>query len=170
MAIPLMTYQYFTSGRLAIAGLAGNDSAAQAHQAAMQKHINRFEPHYLKRLLGKDLYDAFKLGMSVTTPDARWSDLAAQIYDTTNKESPLANVVWYKWMVDHQTFNTMSGIKKMTAADSISSNNAQMTTGIFNEAVDAFQDIYDWLEENESDYPEWEHEDFDFRKINIFDI
>lgn len=170
MAIPILTYQYFTSGRLAIAGLAGNELGAQATQTSIQKYINLFEPKYLKRLLGDDLYDAFKTGMSVTTPDARWTNLAAQIYDTTAKESPIANLVWYKWLSDHQTVTTASGMKKATASDAASVNNVQMITDIYNDAVDSLQDVYDWLETNEATYPEWEHGAFDFRKINIFDI
>ena len=170
MAIPVLTYQYFTTGRLAIAGLAGNELGSQAHQASLQKYINLFEPKYLKRLLGDDLSAAFITGMAATTPDARWTALKSVIYDTTEKTSPIANMVWFEWLRDHQTVTTASGMKQVGGSDSVSAVNTQMIVRIQNDAVDDFQDVYDWLEANEDTYPEWEHGAFDFRKINIFDI
>jgi len=59
--------------------------------------ITRFEPMFLKSLLGVDAYEEFLESES----DAKWDDLKAALRDETNKISPIANYVFYNYHLEN---------------------------------------------------------------------
>ena len=166
----LIDYTYFQTGRVVIYNLAGTGDINRSIQEEVDKYVAIFEKKCLKRLLGNDLYDAFIAGLAESSVETRWSALKGLLIDYQNKLSPIASYVWYWWLVDHQTVQVAGAQTKFNASDSENAINTQQIVDVYNDMVDEFQDVYDYIEENSDIYPEWENDAFDFAKINVFDI
>jgi hypothetical protein len=162
---------YFQKGLTYIPNTIGTGAFQEAVINNVKNYIARFEPVFLKDLLGDDLYDAYIAGISVLpTPAARWTALRSQLLDSTNKISPIANFVYYHFQKNQQTQTTQSGDKKTNSPGMENSINSDKVCAAWNEMVKKCADIYDWLEENKATYPEWEGDLYTCDYINIFDI
>ena len=59
--------------------------------------ISRFEPLYLKALLGDDAYEEFL----ETEDDAKWNELKTKLVNEDKKKSPIANYVFYHYHLEN---------------------------------------------------------------------
>jgi len=167
----LIDYTYFTSGRLVITGLAGNDVINDSNIDEVEQFIAIYEKWALKRLFGTDLYAAFVTDMETVPVPSRWTPVIAMLLpDTTHKLSPLANLIYYGYIGDKQALLTAGQTVKVVAADSVTAGVPMLMTAIYNEAVDDLSDVYDYIAENSTLFPEWEGDAFAFAHINFLDI
>ena len=161
----ILSYQYFTTGRVRISGLSDSDSnlsgVSDSKTSLLNSYIDATEKQILKQFLGDDLYDAFIEGLDTDPVPARWTSLKNQLIDSTNYTSPLTAFVFFKWMRDHTTNNIEDG--QFTKEGY--SINESMLIDLWNEAVDDMEDVFDWLVDNNADYPEWEGGDFPLNKM-----
>jgi len=167
----LIDYTYFTSGRLALTGLSGNDVINDSNIDELEQFIAIYEKWALKRLFGKDLYAAFVTDMETVPVPSRWTPVIALLLpDTTRKLSPLANLIYYGYISDKQALLAAGQHVKIQTTDTIATGAPLLMTQLYNEAVDDLSDVYDYISENSSDFPEWDGDAFAFAHINFLDI
>lgn len=109
-------------------------------------YINKYEPEFLKQLLGVSLYDDMLVGLAVTpTPDPKWTTLRDKIINSQAKVSPIANYVWY-WMKRREVSQAtgMGEVKPESENGTIVSPAGQMTRA-WNEMVDLDFEFYNWF-------------------------
>ncbi len=161
----LLSYNYFINGRARISGLSVNSSnlsaVSDSQKSLLNYYIDDAEKQILTEFLGKNLYEAFIEGLDATPIVARWTLLKNQLVDSTLHVSPLATFVFFKWMRDHITLNTENG-QYMKDEYSV---NESMLIDMWNIAVDDMEDVFDWLVDNSSEYPEWQGGSFALKKM-----
>lgn len=89
----------------------------------------------------------------------------------SNKYSIVAYFVYYNWLRRNTTVTTANGEQNNTseAAKPASSINKQVR--VWNTMVDWGNELYQYLQANVNDYPEWQyHKWCNLRKINHFNI
>lgn len=163
--------------------------------------IETYEEEYLKKVLGYDLWLAFSTGIEGSgTPDQRWLDLLEGLPFTylsknynwdgfeTLLKTPIANYVYYKYMEDQSTINTLAGTTVQVVDNNSRVNAVSKMVDAWNRMVDMNKTLWMFLKANTSVYPEWIDDDFQawpwwsdvnypygncsdlFRKINSLDL
>lgn len=152
----------------------------------VESFINTYETEYLKKVLCYDLWKAFTSGITGSDdPDEKWADLLngkefeynGRNYKWdgfTNDElkSPIANYVYYRYMEDQASDNTLVG----TAAQNVDNNSRKNAVS---KMIDAWNSMVEmnivlsyFLKANAETYPEWENcecgEVFNYK--NSFDL
>lgn len=123
--------------------------AQKSQQTVAEKigmYINKYEPEFLKELLGETLYNDMIIGLAVTpTPDPKWTTLRDKIINSTSKVSPIANYVWY-WMKRRNVSQAtgMGEIKPEGENGTIVSPSDQITR-TWGEMVDLNFEFYNWV-------------------------
>ncbi len=129
-----------------IVNVSGTNPTVTANAALLAHYITRYEPEYMKMILGVTLYDEFIAGLAVTpTPDAKWTALKAKFIDSTNKISPIMAYVWNRYWTFETTKSSSMGQSepKVENATIVSSN--QKLVLAWNDAMYGAATILDWL-------------------------
>ena len=135
-------------------GSSGNGNSRRLDEIEEGKRtsfINRYEAQYLKKILGVDLYNAFKAGYEATPPIAeKWTELAEALADSTNKISPIANYVqvWYLRRVDISD----TGVVGSKTDNSVRLDPTDLIVQVWNEMVPLNIEFAEWLEDNRATY------------------
>lgn len=119
--------------------------------STVQGFIDKYEPIFLKALLGASLYTDFKAGLAVDPgpPAAKWAALKDQISYAT------ADYIYWQYMTDKQTQSVGVGEQQAKAA------NAEMTSPIlkmvraWDEMVDLNFDTVKFILDNPDDYGDY---------------
>lgn len=77
--------------------------------------IKKYEKRFLILLLGDTVYDDFINGLSEDPIPVKWSELRDRLINSEDKESPIANYVYYWYMRDQSTTSTGIGETKPNA-------------------------------------------------------
>lgn len=164
----LIDKTYFAKGLCAIANSNETDVVSRSIAANVQNYIDIYESEYLKMLLGDDLYDYVMAHPS----EPRIVALIGKLKNTTTLQSPIANYVFYRYMKLNQVIQTQSGDKENSQAGMITNVNASLYVAVWNQMVDWSIDLYDWLVENSTTYPEFETDlcAMIYERINILSI
>jgi len=165
MANPVIDYTYFQTPPVAIPNIALTPGPYLARKEELDRYILIYEKKYLREMLGDTLYDLFVAGPAVE----RFVTMMAQLRDTDNKISPIANYVYVRYMQDTQKVTTSSGDKETQSPGMINQVNSQKYSSIINDMITMSEDLYDWISDNASDYPEWECA-FKFERSYLFGI
>jgi len=146
--------------------------------------ISDAQKKYLIAALGYELYKLFIAELPVPTSDrftdlldgvdytdangnqARWNGLA-----NTEKESFLSYFAYYNALGSGQYNATNNGVTVQMFENSELISPIAKQTFAYNEGVNLYNELYDYLFENEDTYPEWDNEDWiELKKVNIFNI
>lgn len=100
--------------------------------------INKYEKKFLILLLGQSVYDDFINGLSENPIQNKWIDLRDKIINSEDKESPMANFVYYWYMRNFATTSTGIGETKPNA------ENASIVSGV-DKQVRAWNEMSDWV-------------------------
>ena len=119
-------------------------------QTQVQRFINHYEPEYLKFVLGETLYNECIAGLTVVTPDAKWTALKAKFVDSTNKLSPIANYVYRKLAQKTKIFWIQTGEGENTVQYT-----REGLADSWNDMVYQTAEIVEWLEDNSATYPNY---------------
>lgn len=151
----------------------GELSIAQISQveiaASLQIIIDSREDELLLKLLGYELYKAYKAGVTGSTQKyldirdgkeytdtsgnlTKWVGLKFAIGNA--KKSLIANYVYYHYLADNASFTTGSGEKKTDLAINVSPEMKMIRA--WNEMVNWNIDLHQFLMANISTYPEYE--------------
>ncbi len=160
----------------------GKFSIAQVEQKAVNDKLKdliaTYQPQLLKACLGYELYAAFMEGLDVgsdETVDQRWLDLKnGKVFTTTygkteewigftnsNKLqfSPLVSYVYYQWLCDLNTQVAGINTVQSKAENAVIASPAQRMTEAYNQMVLDVRILWEFLNANESTYPEFNMED-----------
>lgn len=159
----LIDSSYFV-GKYEITNVIGSAAPVVINAAKLTTFIVKYEPEYLRALLGTSLYDEFIAGLAVTpTPDAKWTDLKDKIVDTINKLSPIVPYVWNRYWTSEETKTSSLGqlLSKAENAQVVSGNTKLIRS--WNDSMQGAETIYDWLilPEQRETYPN-QDTDLDF--------
>jgi len=165
----LVDSSYFV-GEYEITNVIGTAAPVVINAAKLTQFIVKYEPEYLKALLGTTLYDEFIAGLAVLpTPDAKWTDLKNKLVDTTNKLSCIVPYVWNRYWTAEETKSSSLGQLLSKAENAqVVSGNAKLVS--WNDAMTQAAVIYDWLVENQSTYTTLEADQEFFYLTNILGI
>jgi len=136
---------YFT-GEYLIQNVLGTNPIVTINDALLTKFITKYEPEYLKLLLGETLYDELIAGLAVTpTPAAKWIALKAKLIDTVNKNSPIEAYIWNRYWLSEETKTTTMGqvVSKVENGYIVSSN--QRLVSSWNDAMMQGVEFLRWL-------------------------
>jgi hypothetical protein len=160
---------YFVSGQTAIPNVASTATAGAAIAVTVTRYITMYEPDFIKKLLGDDLYADY-----VATPtDAKWNAFKALLYNATTKISPIANYVWYIYQEQNQVMMTGGGDKKSGDATMTPEVNVAKMIGVWDSMRKMVADIVDYFDANTATFPLWDggaSAEFYFDMVNNFDI
>lgn len=136
------------------------DSAGLAN---VQLFINQYEPEYLQRILGYDLWKVFTEGEPT---DPRWEALLGGEeyiqYDKTRKfeglaamPSPIAQYIYYHFMEDNAIHTVLTGTTVPKTANAIPSNPVPKLVQAWNDMVKLNRSLAAFLNAKSDVYPEW---------------
>ena len=150
-SIPLLTVSYFI-GELQIPNITGSAPAVTPRVNELQWFINKYEPEYLRLLLGDDLYTAFAAGIAAVTPEAKWTALKNKIYviDSVNGVylSPGAGYVYYHYMCNAMSVTTSVGEVKPGKPSTVQVVNTRKMVVAWRSMCEDSEAIWEWLEED----------------------
>jgi hypothetical protein len=110
--------------------------------------IAKYEDEFLVKLLGKELFDAYKEGISAETPLDVWVELDKQIYREKNgfKFSPAANYVYFEIINASVTDTTLAGVMKIEGGDGVKAASiVGKQVKAWNDMCDMVGDIRRWI-------------------------
>ncbi len=130
-----------------------------------EAYIDRYEKQYLIELLGVTEYGNFIADLSGGVPVTAkfltlFNPLAVELNDmnivTDGMKEMLKGFVYFHWVRDNMTSQTTVGSKQTQSenADNISATSALIQSR-FNDSVDAFLSIQYYIEQNDSDYEDY---------------
>jgi hypothetical protein len=153
-------YSYFV-GNKSIPNLDKDPTAFDANYIAV------YQKEILIKLLGYNLYLAFEAGLDVTpTPLAIWTDLrdgSTYTVDSINTQNPgckdiVANYVYCKYV--SANYEQLTGLGS-TSANGINATNVSPENKMIKAWNNMYRDyylVYNFISNNESDYPNWDFE------------
>lgn len=147
---------------------------------SLTKFIDKYEPIYLSRILGLQLYNDFIAGLAVVTPDQKWLDLrdGKEFTDScgnlrkwtgfvnAQKVSPIAYYVYRQWLNNSAQNTTGSGQATVETENAVRVNIIPKVNEIWNQMVDLNNVLAEFLIVNEADYGKWKPY---FDRLYIYD-
>ena len=132
-------------------------------------YIAVYQKEILIKLLGFDLYLAFEAGLSEGTIAQKWTDLkngSTYVVDGVKKQNPGVKdiVVYYvycKWLSANYNQITGVGVINSTAENAEKIDPEIKIMAGWNTMVNYYNMVYDFINEKETDYPNW-----DFTELN----
>lgn len=133
-------------------------------QENLQLFINKYEPKFLKMLLGNTLYNEYLIGITPVPVDPptdpvtfepipqKWLDLQDQLRNITTKVSPIANYIYFFFVRDAVLYNSGTGVQQAEGENSIRGNSQIKTVRAWNEINELSFEIYKFLKTNVSIY------------------
>lgn len=131
--------------------------------------IEIYEPEYLRKALGLDLYEAFTEGI-VGSPggyEQRWIDLLDGItfdykgfnrkwngFDPEDKLTPIANYVYYRYLEDTASDVTLAGTSTGKTDNNARTAPMQKMVNAWNDMVEMNHELHRFLLHNDA-YPEY---------------
>lgn len=131
----------------------------------LQHMIDYYEEEFLIKLL------SYQLKQAIGTSGTRWTDILNgkdYVYGVQTRrwrglkftqgginKSPIANFIYCEWTKKEVSATTGSGEKKISSKIAIDNNPSQKICRAWNEMVHWNQGLFEFLQINHLDYPEW---------------
>lgn len=155
--------------------------------------VKEYQKEYLMGILGYDTYLLFAAGLAVVAPtpiDAKWLAIRDGVTFTAwdgrqyawtglinaDKDSPLADYVYYHWLRENQSHSSGIGETQAQPQAGRMTSSAQKQATAYNRMVKKNRILRDMLQSNYTGYPEYqnymgyaEQEKF-MRTINAYGI
>ena len=122
---------------------------AQGRNEAMNMFIAKYESEFLKKLLGKELADAFRAGLKEDPISEKWGKLKSLLIDEELKISPIANYVYYWYKRNASSTSTSLGEVKANQSYAINVSEANKMVRAYNEMCDQIEEFHSlivWLD------------------------
>ena len=139
----MIDYTFFQDGLLMVDGamaLASPSPTTTAIKNRIDWYIQRYEPEYMCKLLGEELYKDF-LDNGESDKWVEFKELLVKSNDLA-KTSPIANYVYFFLVRDSQSTATINGVKK--DGDNLVNPQTKMVQA-WNDMVNTTRRIYTWL-------------------------
>ncbi|MDR2775630.1 MAG: hypothetical protein LBC19_12990 [Tannerella sp.] len=150
-------------GELSIGQVEHPDIAAR-----VQLSIDKYEPLYLRKLLGNELATLLKTEYAKEEPEQKWRDLADKI------KTPCTLYIYYNYVRGNVTLSTGVGEVLSKSENAVNMPVIDKSVSAWNEMVKHNHDFLSWVESDT--YPEYDRKlhccrDSDMcRMINAFGI
>ena len=162
----LVDTTYFAKGQLAINNVTDTGFAGLSVAENVSDYVARYEPVYLTKLLGATLY-AYLVAHQT---EPRIVALIAKLRNSTDKISPIASYIYYRYMQENQVIQTEGGDKETAPAGMTTMANLAKHCAIWNWMSDQSTIINDWLTDNLATYPEFSQtSDEDLESWELFE-
>lgn len=164
-----LTAAYFVN-ELLVPGVVGGSYAQVENLTMLESFIAKYEPEFLKRILGEQLYAEYAAAIALSPTSGAWFDLNAQLYQTTPfYQSPAANYVYFKFWKHNATVTAAQGETQAKFENSeLVSIGAKMVRA-WNEMCDLSDAVQQWIDDHATDYTTWGTEDHEsMTKISIY--
>jgi hypothetical protein len=138
----MVDYTFFQDGLLMVDGTMALATPSPTNRAIAERigwFIGRYEPEYLCKLLGEELYNDFL----ESEESALWDEFRSLVADNAAKVSPIANYVYFFMVRSDQSRATINGVKK-DGDDNLVSPNEKLVAA-WNDMVAANRKLYVWL-------------------------
>lgn len=144
----MIDYTFFQDGLLRVDGamaLAAPSPTNEALTGFISSFIGKYEPEYLRKLLGDELYNDFLVHEDEGRHDACWEGLKVLLVSDCGefKISPIANYVYFHLLRHAQSTATMNGVKTDGDENLISPQRKMVYA--WNDMVSSNRRIYIWL-------------------------
>lgn len=142
---------------------------------SLEYFIAKYEPEFLKKLLGKTLYEAFSAGMKEDPIQDKWDELKKALYWAEGKFqfAPAANYVYFYTRADLRSITSPLGEKRGESDYARDIDEAEKLVRAWNNMVDMVKEFRcGFMVENWDDYEEYGicTCPVTFEKINTFGI
>lgn len=162
---------YFSGNKINLPQIGNADGLNNVNQ-----FIDTYEPDYLKKALGYDLWKAFTDGLEGSgDPEQKWADLLDGVDFTYNSKSyrwegfrneqrisPIANYVYYRYMEDDASNTTLVGGVASVTDNNIRVNSVAKMISAWNEMVKLNKTLWHYLNVTGDVYPEWSDYGYDW--------
>lgn len=138
----------------------------------LQWYIDKYERHYLLVLLGVDLYDLFIADLSGGVPTSAiytsiFEPIQVQIDDDNlvnrGMKEMLTGFIYFHYVRDNMTLQATTGSKKVEGDNTRNITAISANIGLrFNDSVDDYHVIQEYIERNDSDYPDYNGQKLDY--------
>lgn len=140
--------------------------------SSLSEFIAEHEDKLLTDLLGYELYKAYKVGIAVSTPEAKWTDLrdgkeyekrngipskwkGLKFTEGTAKKSLIANYVYWHWLENEASLTSGTGEKSAISENAVNVSPAGKMVNAWNQMVYWNWELVEFLLSNPDDYPEF---------------
>jgi hypothetical protein len=122
--------------------------------SVLQMYIDKYEPAYLKILLGETLYTSFVAGLALDPIPAQWTNLKNQllVVNGTSKVSPIANYVYFYLTRRAQSGSGGALMTQPLFENAVTIDSKIETSRVWNEMNKLSFTVYKFLKANESVY------------------
>lgn len=140
----------------------------------LNQFIDYHEPKFLEALLGYKLKKAYDTGIvgnvqkykdirdgkEFENPEGILTKWPGLVYTNgTSKESPIAEYIYYKWMLNKNSSTTVSGEKKTKVINAVDHTPRYKMANAWNRMAERNWKLLYFLQVNEDLYPEFEDHD-----------
>lgn len=158
----LIDERYFTYPETYIAGIETKSDGKPAGPAPkiisdIQAYIGKYEPKFLRMLLGAEVADRLK----------DHPGLLPMLAQPDKGTSVIAKYVYFYYSRDHMTFNTVAGEKLKNTENSTRTSPTHRLVQLWNDMVDECREIIHGIDDVEL-CPDFDAEIFE--KINVFNL
>lgn len=158
---------YFV-GEIHIPNISGSSTSETANLLQLQIMIAKYEPLFLEKLMGADLYAAYIAGIAAAIPDTRWATLQGKIYVTNLTLSvgfsPAANYVYWHFIKNNASLTLVNAEVKAAHENFTSFTQREKLVKAWNEMVRMSELIQEYIIDNLTTYPET-----DISQIYVFE-
>ena len=126
---------------------------------SLSRFIAKYEPKFLEMLFGKDMADAFLLGLEEDVIEERWVSLRDELRNETTLESPIANFIYRKISDNRADYAGHIGNVRPKTENSTVVFPIEKVVRAWNEMIEQSKEVIDFVEENIGDYPEYEEQE-----------
>lgn len=130
--------------------------------ASINLFIAKYEPKYLKLVMGDTLYAAYLAGIEEDPIPAKWTNLQNVIRVSSTKDSAIAGYVYWWYMRDMASQTVGMGQVKPAAENAIMVSNIDKMTRAWNEMSEQTMKIAKFIMDNPTDYPNYPYPVPDF--------
>ena len=164
------TSAYFV-GEFLIPNISGTSHpAVTSNLADLNWFIAKYEPVFLKEIMGETMYAEFVAGLAVGSPAAKWTELRDQLWDSTNKISPVAAYIWYAYRQNNVTQSGAFGETTANTENASVSSSKRKLIDAWNTAYKGAFSVFEWIEERLTTYTTYDGDKSKFYTLNDFGI
>tara|TARA_R110000868_G_scaffold208116_1_gene457492 strand:- start:1461 stop:2063 length:603 start_codon:yes stop_codon:yes gene_type:complete len=143
-----------------------NTSSSYSEGEALAGFIAKYEPIFLKEILGYTLYNLFITNIADVSGEyydllngAAYTDAndVATYWDGLNTAglNPIANFIWVKYQEDLYLQNTSMGIMQVKGENMVNISPSYKIAKAWDEMVTMCWKMHDFITVNEADYPDY---------------
>ena len=152
----------------------GEYNVSKTNYDHLDTYIEKYEKHYLLKLLGGELYGLFITDLTITDPqipqttrfinlfNAFYEDYEEQLIISEGIRKMLVQFIYFHYVRELQTENSASGTVTNSVELGVNAKYKGNIVNVYNQGVKNAQAIQWYICKNEADYPEENIQEIDY--------